>query len=298
MRFEIELYSMPKLLFHFKHIYLQLTQIVVLLTLLFTTNLAFASFHKNMWPQWGVHNPLSQASISHDEWQEFLTRHVITNQEGINLIDYPHLTEADLEALNLYITHMSQIHLENYNRNEQLAFWINLYNALTVQILADYYPVDSIQEISISPGLFNTGPWGAKLITMGSTQFSLDDIQNHIIRPIWNDPRTHYALNNATIGAANLNKQAFQGIIINDQLNQAAQEYINSLRGLQIIDGKLILSKIYNWYSDDFGGKDSLLIQHLYVYANKPLRNQLQNIQSVNSYIYNWHLNSTIDDAS
>ncbi len=272
---------------------------MVLLCLLFlTTNISFASFHKNIWPQWGVHNPLSQATISHQEWQDFLTRHVITNEEGISLVDYPHLTEADLEALNQYITHMSQIQLTDYNRDEQLAFWLNLYNALTVQILADYYPVDSIQEISISPGLFSLGPWGANLITMGGTQLSLDDIQNHIIRPVWNDPRTHYALNNGTIGAANLSKQAFQGGIINDQLNQAAREYINSLRGLQLIDGKLILSKIYNWYSDDFGGNDALLIQHLLLYANKPLNEALLKVRSVNTYIYNWHLNSTIDDAA
>ena len=284
---------MPKFFF----IVSQSIRIVVILMLFLATNIAFASFHKNIWPKWGVHNPLSQATISHQAWQDFLTRHVITNDEGINLIDYPHLTEADLEALNQYITHMSQIHLDNYNRNEQLAFWLNLYNALTVQILADYYPVDSIRDISISPGLFSMGPWGANLITMGGTQMSLDDIHNHIIRPVWNDPRTHYALNNATIGAANLNKQAFQGIIINAQLNQAAREYINSLRGVQIIDGKLILSKIYNWYSDDFGGNELLLIQHLLLYANKSLQDQLQNITAIHSYIYNWHLNSAIDDA-
>ena len=274
------------------------SRVILFIILLLTTHMACASIHKNIWPKWGAHNPLSQATISHQEWQDFLTHHLTTNNEGINLVDYAHLTEADLDALNQYITRMSTIEIDHYNRDEQLAFWLNLYNALTVQILADYYPVDSIQDISISPGLFSVGPWGAHLITMHNTQLSLDDIQNHIIRPIWNDPRTHYALNNATIGAANLNKQAFQGTLIKDQLNEAARGYINSLRGLQIIDGQLIISKIYAWYSTDFGGSDVALIQHLSLYANEHLKTQLKGINTVNSYIYNWHLNNTIDESA
>jgi hypothetical protein len=258
------------------------------------TNVAYASFHKNIWPKWAVNNPLSRETISHKEWQEFLTRCVITNREDINLVDYPHLTDADLDKLNQYITRMSQIHIHNYNRDEQLAFWINLYNALTVRITANYYPIDSIEEINISPGLFSIGPWGATLVTVEGTQLSLDDIQNRIIRAVWNDPRTHYAINDASIGAANLCKEAFQGSQIDAQLNQAASAYINSLRGVQVIEGKLIVSKIYDWYIDDFGGNEATLIKHLLVYAEEPLRNNLQNISSVNSYIYNWHVNSTV----
>jgi hypothetical protein len=265
--------------------------------LLLTTNLAFASFHKNIWPKWEVHNPLSKSVISHQEWQDFLTRRVIINGEGISLVDYPNLTEVDLETLKHYIDHMSQINIDNYNRNEQLAYWLNLYNAIVVQVVADYYPVETVQEVDISPGLFSVGPWGANLVTIAGTQLSLDDIQNRIIRAIWNDPRTHYALNDGSIGAANLSAQAFQGATIETQLNQAASGYINSLRGIQIIDGKLIVSKIYDWYLDDFGANELDLISHLLHYANEPLRNHLKHTSSIHSYIYNWHLNSTIGSS-
>jgi len=258
------------------------------------TNTAFASFHKNTWPKWSVHNPLSQDVISHEEWQTFLTRCVFTNKEEINLIDYPHLNKDDLALLNQYVKRMSQVNIHNYNRNEQLAFWLNLYNALTIQIVANYYPVECIDDINISPGLFSVGPWGAQLVTVAGTPLSLDDIQNRIIRPIWNDPRTHYALNDASIGAANLHKEAFQGARLEHQLNHVAQKYINSLRGVQVIDGKLIVSKIYDWYIEDFGGNEPALIHHLTVYAKEPLRNQLQLVSSVNSYMYNWHINSTV----
>jgi hypothetical protein len=269
--------------------------ITLLIGLCLTTNLSFAAYYKNVWPKWAVHSPLSTEVISHQEWQEFLKQCVITNQEGINLVDYPHLTETELDTLQNYINRLSQLDISKYNRNEQLAYWINLYNALTVQIVADYYPVDSIQEVNISPGLFTVGPWGANLLTIGHTQLSLNDIQNRIVRPIWNDPRVLYALNDGSIGGANLSKEAYLGSTINEQLNLAATEYINSLRGMQIIEGNLVLSKTFDWYKDDFGQTTEDLIHHLSHFANKSLRSELERISTVNSYTYNWHLNSTVD---
>ena len=187
---------------------------------------------------------------------------------------------------------MSEIDIDNFNRQEQLAYWINLYNALTVQTISDYYPVANIQEIRISPGLFSIGPWGANLITITGTPVSLDDIDNRIIRPIWNDQRTHYTLNNGTIGAPNLSKKAYQGNTLDAQLNEAAFTYINSLRGVQVIEGKLIISKIYDWYEEDFGGTKQDVIKHLLLFSREPLFSQLKHINSIDSYIYNWHINS------
>ena len=264
----------------------------LILLLLFSTGLAHASFHKSLWPKWEVNNPLSQETISHKAWQDFLERYVITNDEKINLVNYAQITPADLESLRDYIKQMSQVDIDNYNRREQLAYWINYYNALTVQTVASYYPIANIQEINISPGLFSVGPWGANLITIDESPLSLDDINNRIIRPIWNDPRTHYALNNATIGAPNLNKQAYQGALIEQQLNNAAFAYINSFRGVQVIEGKLIISKIYDWFEEDFGGSKQDVITHLLQFAKEPLLSQLKHTNSIDSYIYNWHINS------
>ncbi|STX27838.1 putative Ser/Thr protein kinase [Legionella beliardensis] len=265
-----------------------------LVALLLISNIAIASSTKNLWGIWQVYNPLSTKTISHQDWQDFLNKRVITNEEGINLVDYPRLTEDDLNLLKRYIGSMSHINISNYNRQEQLAYWINLYNALTIQTIVNYYPIGSIEEINISPGLFSVGPWGAKLITINNMALSLDDIQNRIIRPIWNDPRTLYALNNGSIGAANLSKQAYQGSTIDKQLNHAAFKYINSLRGVQVIEGALIVSKLYEWYAEDFGGTKQNIIKHLQQFAKEPLTSQLNHVNSVDSYIYNWHLNSTI----
>lgn len=264
--------------------------------ILFTTS-AFAGFSKNLWPIWEANNPLSKAVIDHQKWQTFLDNAVKINDEEINLVDYVHLSDQNRSLLKQYLTELSTIDIKTYNRDEQLAFWINLYNALTVSIIAEHYPVNSIEEINISPGLFSIGPWGAKVITIKGTSLSLDEIQNRIIRPVWNDPRTHYAINNASIGAANLSKQAYRGKYIQQQLNDAAANYINALRGVQVIEGKLIVSKIYEWYSDDFGGNKQDIISHIRYYSREPLRSQLKHINTIESYVYNWHLNSTIADT-
>lgn len=264
----------------------------IVLSVFFVSSIAHASFNKNLWPQWEVNNPLSTEIISHQTWQNFLDKYVVTNDEHINLIDYKKLSQQDVELLKKYIKTMSQVEINKYSRREQLAYWINLYNALTVQTVANYYPVTNIQEINISPGLFSLGPWGANLITVNNTTLSLDDINNRIIRPIWNDQRTHYALNNATIGAPNLNKHAYQGAQLEQQLNEAAITYVNSLRGVQVIEGRLIISKLYDWYEEDFGGTKQDVINHLLQFAQEPLLSQLKHINTIDSYVYNWHLNS------
>lgn len=264
------------------------------LSLLFITTQASASYNKNLWPQWEMNNPMSDKRISHQDWQTFLNTRVITNNEGINLVDYANLDDNDLKLLKDYIANQTRINISEYNRREQLAYWINLYNAVTVYTVANYYPVSSIEEINTSPGLFSIGPWGAKLVTINDTPLSLDDIQNRIIRPIWNDSRTHYAVNNGSIGAANLSKQAYQGETIETQLNAAALEYINSLRGAQVIEGKLIVSKIYEWYDEDFGTSKQNVITHIKQFAREPLIIQLNHVNTIDNYIYNWHLNSTI----
>ncbi len=250
-----------------------------------------ASFNKILWPQWEMTNSLSTKTISHQHWQDFLNRNLHTNAEGINLIDYEHISADDKLLLRNYVQELSRLPIEQYNRNEQLAYWLNLYNAVTVQTVMNYYPVSSIQDISISPGLFSMGPWGASLIKVNNTDLSLEDIHNRIIRPIWNDPRTHYAINNGTIGAANLSKHVFTGQHINEQLNQVALQYINSFRGVQVIEGKLIVSKIYEWFTEDFGGSKTDVIIHIQNFAQEPLRSQLKHVNAIDNFIYNWHLN-------
>lgn len=263
--------------------------------MLLTMQSAFAiTVNKNLWPVWLPNNALSTEEISHKDWQTFLDNTVTTNNEGINLVNYGSISEKDLNLLNHYINYLSIIHIEHYNRKEQLAYWINLYNALIIKTIISYYPIDSIDEINISPGLFSIGPWGARVAQINHESLSLDDIQNRIIRPIWNDPRSHYALCNGSIGAPNLSKSAYLGNLIDSQLNEAAINYVNSLRGAQIIEGRLFVSKVYEWFHEDFGGGKKNTILHFKQYAKEPLKSQLKHINTIDGYVYNWHLNSVV----
>lgn len=256
---------------------------------------SYASFNKDLWSVWTVNNPLSTQHISHQEWQDFLDKYLITNEEQINLINYSRIEKKELHSLKSYIDRLTTININEYNRNEQLAYWLNLYNSLVVYVIASYYPISSIEEINISPGLFSLGPWGAKMVTINHISLSLDEIHNRIIRPIWNDPRTHYAINNGSIGAANLAKTAYNGATLDQQLNEAAFSYINSRRGMQLIDGELVVSKIFEWFLEDFGESKQFVIKHLQTYAEQPLKEQLKNIHSIDNYTYNWHLNSVAE---
>lgn len=246
---------------------------------------------KDLWPIWQANNPQSTNTIDNSKYQQFLTKYVVTNSNGINLVKYSQVTQADLQSLQNYIKYMSTIKILSYNRNEQLAYWVNLYNALTLDVVLEHMPVDSILKIKLG-GIFSSGPWDAKLITIEGHMVSLNDIEHRIIRPIWHDERTHYILNCASLSCPNLQNIPFTGKTINQRLDAAASSYVNSSRGVQIINGKLVVSQIYDWYADDFGSNGQDVIASIRKFVATKLKLQLQKFNKIDSYTYNWSLNS------
>ena len=186
---------------------------------------------------------------------------------------------------------VSRLEIGAYRRDEQFAYWVNLYNALTVKVVLDHYPVDSILDIGISHGLFAFGPWGKKLISIDGDDLSLDDIEHRILRPIWRDPRIHYAVNCASIGCPNLMRRAFTGKTAEAMLTQAARDYINHPRGAEVRDGRLYASSLYEWYQVDFGDSDAAVIQHLKQFANPELARLLETVSYIYDDDYDWTLN-------
>lgn len=245
---------------------------------------------KVLWEDWQQNAPLSKRHLSHRAWQQFIDTYVTNPVEGLSRVDYQGVTHSDKLHLKEYLVELSKVKITELNRREQLAFWLNLYNAITVNLILDHYPVRSIEEINISPGLFTTGPWEANQITIEGENLSLYDIRNRIIRPIWNDPRALYALHNGTIGSPNIFREAFDGRQLEAQLNQVASDFINCRRAVNVIKKKLILSKLFEWYEEDFGNEDRHVIKHLFQYANTPLQRQLKNMTTIDDYTYNWHL--------
>lgn len=253
------------------------------LTLLFTlyANLTFAAPKSELWPFWDKSNEQNQQSISHQSWQIFLDRYLKESGEH-TLLAYRLVTDTDKSGLKSYINKLATLDPRDYPKGEQYAYWVNLYNALTVDLILDKYPIKSITKLG---GIFSFGPWGDNVITVAGESLTLNDIEHRILRPIWNDARTHYAVNCASLGCPNLQKQVFTANNYQALLDKAAKQFINSDKGVLIDNGKAQLSSIYDWFASDFGNQNELL-KHL-----AQFRQDLPTNLGKTSFDYNWSLN-------
>ena len=245
-----------------------------------------------LWPKWLGHNSHSEIRVDHKGWDRFLKLYIVTDEpSGINRVRYARVTPENKENLKEYLKGLQSVQVSGLNRDEQEAYWINLYNALTVKVVLDHYPVKSIRDIDISPGWFKDGPWDAKLVQIEGEGMTLNDIEHRILRPIWKDNRIHYALNCASLGCPNLQPEAFTGENTKTLLEKGAREYANHTRGLRIEGNRLTLSKIYKWFQLDFGGSEDKVIQHLMQYVKAPLPKTLGDFRGRINYEYDWDLN-------
>src|SRR5919197_889300 len=243
-----------------------------------------------LWPRWQQHNAQNPAQIDFTFWDSFLVKYVdAQHPSGIHRLPYASVSAEDRQALQHYLAVLQTVSISTYNRQEQQVYWINLYNALTVSVILAHYPVASMRDIHLS-GLFSTGPWHAKLLTIEGEKVSLDVIEHRILRPIWKDNRLHYALNCASLGCPNLALVAYTSANLEQLLEQGARAYINHPRGVFCQDGTCAFSSIYVWFQEDFSGNVAGVIQHLLRYANAPLAAQLQAYRGKMKHDYDWRL--------
>ncbi len=230
----------------------------------------------------------ASGDVDNTSWNSFLSRYVKTGSNGVNLVNYGGVSPADKQALKSYIASLEAARPTAMNPNAAFAYWTNLYNAKTVDLILDNYPVKSITKIG---GLFSFGPWDEKVVTVEGRTLSLNEIEHGIMRPLWNDPRIHYAVNCASIGCPNLATQAWNSGNLEGMLEQAARNYINHPRGAAVEGGRLIVSSIFDWYKVDFGGNDAGVIAHMRKYATGNLAAALGSINSISGDRYDWDLN-------
>ena len=245
----------------------------------------------DLWERWTAHDDTNKAVIDHSAWDEFLGKYVRSSADGINRVAYGSVTPADKSRLAEYLSKMERVGISKFARAEQRAYWINLYNATTLKTVLDYYPVKSIRKINISPGLFESGPWGAKLLKVEGEELSLNDIEHRILRPIWKDPRTHYAVNCASLGCPNLAPRAYTAVLMEGLLDDGARAYVNHPRGVEFRDHLLYVSSIYKWFRSDFGGSEAAVLGHLLQYAHPDLADELRDQKTIVGDHYNWDLN-------
>ena len=245
-----------------------------------------------LWSHFLSHQPRSGREIDHSAWDVWLDRYVSQGRGDVVLVAYAKVRRSDRYLLDSYIHDLEGIRITRYSRAEQLAYWINLYNALSVKQVLELLPIESLRDLLDGSAAPRGGPWNEKLVTIEGEGVSLNDIENRSLRPIWHDPRVLYALNRAAVGAPSLLTKAYTAHNLDTLLDQVARTYVNSRRGLSVSGGRLTVSSLYTWYKDDFGGDDRAVIEHLMVYAEPELREQLAAVSEISGEQYDWRLNA------
>ena len=234
-----------------------------------------------------------RATADHAAFNALLGRRARNSRDGVVRVDYAgwRASTADRAALVRYIDVLSTLDPLSLARPEQFAYWANLYNAATIRVVLDAWPVRSIRDIRSS--LLVAGPWKKTVVRVGGVDLSLDDIEHEILRKGWSDARVHYAVNCASFSCPNLPLRAWRGAGLGPALDAAARAYVNHSRGVTFNGSSLTVSSIYKWYAADFGGTDARVIAHLSQYAAAPLAARLGQTSRIAGDDYNWAINAT-----
>lgn len=194
-------------------------------------------------------------------WGELTARYVVDER----WVDYAawHASDDDRRALGAVVDAFEAVDPAALARDDRLAFWINLYNAATVELVLENHPVASIKDID-GGGLFGS-PWKIERVTVAGRALTLDQIEHEIIRPEFGDPRIHFAVNCASVGCPPLASEAYVGARLDAQLDAACRRALNDPTWVDLSgctgsygDGTIRLTKLFDWFRDDFGGDDAV----------------------------------------
>jgi hypothetical protein len=234
--------------------------------------------------------PGSTRFVDHSPLAGLLERHVFKRSDGVHLFGYGDLSEREHAALDRYILGLAEFSIEALDRREQYAYWLNLYNALVLRLVLSRYMVLSIRDIDFGVSPLGTGPFERKLIAVRGEALSLSDIRNSILRRIFNDPRLHYGLCDGAVGSPNLQQRVFTGERVDWMLDGAALDFIHHPRAVRRQGLKLVLSDLYSWYADDFGGAPVGVLSHLQSFSGPGLLADLRPELEL-CYEFDWSLN-------
>lgn len=247
-----------------------------------------AAPESDLWSFWDASG--DQVGIDHSGWQAVLDTYVVAADDDINRVRYGALENGQAQGLNDYIAYLASLDPRVYTADEQMAYWVNLYNALTIQVVLQYPNKKSI--LRMGERFLAIGPWDDEVVEIAGENVTLNDIEHRILRPIWNDHRIHFAVNCASIGCPNLSLQAFQAATLADQLDQAEIAYLEHPRGVNVDGDKVTLSSIFKWYRTDFGDTEEDVLE--YIGKHHPTVQSLVDAKRRVKvrYDYDWALNA------
>lgn len=218
----------------------------------------------------GESEPVKKAfDLQHSAWTQILKTYV-SEQGAKTAVHYEKLKQNPAE-LKAYLEELSSVNAADFKKwpkEDQMAFWINSYNAFTLQLILDHYPVKSIKDI----GGFFSSPWKIRFFTLLGEKRHLDEIEHEILRKKFNEPRVHFALNCASIGCPPLRREAYRGADLSSQLQEQAKVFLNdSDRNRYDPEKKTaFISKIFDWFEEDFGSGDAEVLGFIYPFIQKP----------------------------
>ncbi len=217
---------------------------------------------------------LAQQAPDHKAWDALLRNNTYpdgtVNYNGFAL---------QRDALEAYIRNLEVTPpADTWSRNEKLAYYINLYNAVTIRLILDHFPVESILRIR--------NPWGKKLFRVGDTELTLNELEHEILRKM-EEPRIHFAINCASFSCPVLQPYAFTADKLDAQLDEVTRNFINDPKRNRVRPGDVSLSRIFKWYREDFTANGGSLLSYINSYLESPLPTGTK----IDFLPYDWSLN-------
>ena len=229
--------------------------------------------------------PTSNAApVDHSAWDKLLKKHV--NDKGF--VNYTAF-KKDYDELKKYLDMLSTSAPNGkWSKEEQLAYWINAYNAFTVQLILDHYPgISTIKDIGSKIKIpFVSDAWTVKFITIGGKKMDLNNIEHGIIRKKFDEPRIHFALVCAAKSCPPLRNEAFVAERLDKQLDEQGRDFINDKGKNNVTKDKAEISKIMDWYGGDFTKKMPIVD-----WINKYAAVKIDKNTPISYMDYNWDLN-------
>jgi hypothetical protein len=237
--------------------------------------------------------PLATLAFDHESWDDLLKRHVVVIDGGkASQLRYAGMAE-DRAALKAYLSNLSAVKeadFKGWSRSEQMAFLINAYNAFTVEkILARYPDIKSIWDF----GKLFGNPFKDEFFVLLERKRSLDAIEHQMLRPVYRDPRVHYAVNCASIGCPMLREEAYVAARLEKQLEEQARRFLSDRSRNRLREGRLEVSKIFDWFKEDFEPREKYFARYASMLSDDAEGQQLiaQGKARLAFLDYDWALN-------
>ncbi len=221
----------------------------------------------------------------HHLWGDLLEKFVT---DGV--VDYQGFKKEE-QQLDRYLEELDRMNPELLSRNEELALYINAYNACTIKLILDNFkddqPVTSIKKI----GGFFSGPWDMMFCRVGGRIYTLDDIEHDIIRPSFKEPRVHFAINCASKSCPLLSSVPYEGDTLDQQLTHNTVVFLGNPQRNYFHGGTLYVSKIFKWFEEDFNDR---VVPFFLKYTEGRLKEELSGFSGnirLEYLDYDWSLN-------